>query len=341
MRVIRARDLVALESEIRQAQARFGLVGPVRVTSCFEAGRDGFWLHRFLCSIGVANRVVDSSSIEVNRRARRAKTDRLDVVKLLVLLQRYESGERGAWRVVRVPSEADEDLRHSSRELESLKKERTEHCNRIRALLATQGVDLGSSASAPRRGLDRLRQWDGRELGPVLRSRLEREQQRLTLVEAQIRELERQRLERIKAPSCQAERQIAQLVGLRAIGPKSAWLFATEFFSWREFKNRREVGALSGLAPTPYQSGNDLHHEQGISRAGHPRIRSMAIEIAWGWLRWQPQSHLSQWFGERFGSAGGRSRRVGIVALARKLLIALWRYLQSGELPEGAELKTA
>ena len=119
------------------------------------------------------------------------------------------------------------------------------------------------------------------------------------------------------------------------------FVFATEFFSWREFKNQREVGALAGLAPTPYQSGNDLHHEQGISRAGHPRIRSMAIEIAWGWLRWQPQSHLSQWFGERFGSAGGRSRRVGIVAVARKLLIALWRYLQSGALPEGAELKAA
>lgn len=338
LRTVRARDLVSLKEEIRRAKERFELPPEAGVTSCFEAGRDGFWLHRCLLSIGVESRVVDSSSIEVNRRQRRAKTDRLDVIKLLVLLLRYESGEKGVWRVVRVPSVEEEDLRQLGRELESLKKERTEHRNRIRGLLAAQGVDPGSGGSALRHSLDRLRLWDGSELPPVLRARLEREQQRLDFVEVQVQELEKQRREQVKKPVCRAEAQVAQMMGLRGIGIKSAWLFATEFFSWRQFRNRRQVGGLAGLAPTPYRSGG-LNHEQGISKAGNPRVRSMAIEIAWGWLRWQPQSEMAQWFCTRFGKAGGRSRRVGIVALARKLLVSLWRYLETGVIPAGAELK--
>jgi transposase len=341
LRTIQARDLSALQEEIRRAKERFNLPAQARVASCFEAGRDGFWLHRYLLSIGVESRVVDSSSIEVNRRRRRAKTDKLDAIKLVDLLRQYESGERKKWSVVRVPSVAAEDLRQLGRELESLKKERTEHSNRIRALLAAQGVDLGSGASALRRSFDLLRLWDGSELPPVLRARLEREQQRMEFVEVQIRELEQQRQAQVKAPVCRAEEQVGKLLQLRAVGIKSAWLFVSEFFSWRELRNRRQVGSLAGLAPTPYTSGNDLRREQGISKAGNPRIRAMAIEISWGWLRWQPDSELSRWFLTRFGKAGGRSRKVGIVALARKLLVALWRYLETGVVPAGAQLKPA
>jgi transposase len=339
LRTVQARDLSALQEEIRRAKERLDLPAQARVASCFEAGRDGFWLHRYLLSIGVESRVVDSSSIEVNRRRRRAKTDRLDVIKLAALLLRHEAGEK-VWSVVRVPSVAAEDLRQLGRELESLKKERTEHSNRIRALLAAQGVDLGTGASALRRSFDPLRLWDGSELPPVLRARLEREQQRMEFVDVQIRELEQQRAEQVKSPVCRAEEQVGKLLELRAIGIKSAWLFVSEFFSWRELRNRRQVGSLAGLTPTPYTSGN-LDHEQGISKAGNPRIRAMAIEISWGWLRWQPDSALSQWFWARFGKAGGRSRKVGIVALARKLLVALWRFLETGIVPAGAQLKPA
>jgi transposase len=341
LRTVQARDLSALQEEIRRAKERFDLPAQARVASCFEAGRDGFWLHRYLVSIGVESRVVDSSSIEVNRRRRRAKTDRLDAIKLVDLLRQHESGERRVWSVVRVPSVAAEDLRQLGRELESLKKERTEHSNRIRALLAAQGVDLGTGASALRRSFDLLRLWDGSELPPVLRARLEREQQRLEFAEVQIQELEQQRKEQVKAPVCRAEEQVGKLMQLRAIGIKSAWLFVSEFFSWRELRNRRQVGSLAGLAPTPYTSGKDVHREQGISKAGSPRIRAMAIEISWGWLRWQPDSELSRWFWTRFGKAGGRSRKVGIVALARKLLVALWRFLETGIVPAGAQLKPA
>jgi transposase len=339
LRTVQARDLSALQEEIRRAKERFDLPAQARVTSCFEAGRDGFWLHRYLLSIGVESRVVDSSSIEVSRRRRRAKTDRLDATKLVAQLLRHEAGEK-AWSVVRVPSVAAEDLRQLGRELESLKKERTEHSNRIRALLAAQGIDLGTGASALRRSFDPLRLWDGSQLPPVLRARLEREQQRMEFVDVQIRELEQQRTEQVKAPACRAEEQVGRLLELRAIGIKSAWLFVSEFFSWRELRNRRQVGSLAGLTPTPYTSG-DVDHEQGISKAGNPRIRAMAIEISWGWLRWQPDSELSQWFWARFGKAGGRSRKVGIVALARKLLVALWRFLETGIVPAGARLKPA
>jgi transposase len=341
LRVIAARDLAALQFEIGRAKERFGLSPEAGVASCFEAGRDGFWLHRYLVSVGVDSRVVDSSSIEVNRRQRRAKTDRLDAEKLLTQLMRSQTERKKGWSVVRVPGVAEEDLRQVGRELEQLKKERTDHSNRIRALLAAQGVDLGSGAAALRRPLDRLRLWDGRELLPVLRARLEREQARLEFVDGQIQELEQQRLSQVKAPACRAEEQTAQLMHLRGIGIKSAWLFTTEFFSWREFRNRRQVGGLAGLAPTPYSSGSSVRSEQGISRAGNARIRSMAIEIAWGWLRWQPQSEMAEWFWQRFGKQSGRSRRVGIVALARKLLIALWRFLETGTIPTGALLKAA
>jgi transposase len=341
LRTIKARDLMALGEEIRRAKERFGLAASARVLSCYEAGRDGFWLHRYLVSVGVENQVVDSSSIEVNRRQRRAKTDKLDVIKLGVLLGRYDSGEKKVWSVVRVPSVAEEDGRQVGRELESLKKERTEHCNRIRGLLASQGVEVGAGRVGIRRGLEAVRLWDGSALASDLRARLERERERLELVETQIQALEKQRCERVAQPAGSALEQVRQLLLLRAIGINSAWLFVMEFFAWRQFRNRRQVGGLSGLSPTPYSSGDGLKREQGIDRAGNVRVRAMAIEIAWGWLRWQPQSELSRWYRERFGKGNSRSRRVGIVALARKLLVALWRYLETGEIPTGAELKAS
>jgi len=304
-------------------------------------GGTGFGCTGTWCRWEWRNRVVDSSSIEVNRRARRAKTDQLDAMKLVVLLVRYESGEKKVWSVVRVPNVSEEDGRQLGRELESLKKERTSHCNRIRGLLASQGVDVGAGRVGIRRGLEAVRLWDGSALPADLRARLERERERLELLEAQIQTLEKQRRERVAEPVGRALEQVRQLLQLRAIGMNSAWLFVMEFFGWRQFRNRRQVGGLSGLSPTPYSSGDKLQHEQGIDKAGNVRVRTMAIEIAWGWLRWQPQSELSRWYRERFGKGNSRSRRVGIVALARKLLVALWRYLETGLIPAGAELKAS
>jgi len=336
---IAARDLEALQREIVRAKARFGLCEAARAVSCFEAGRDGFWLHRYLGSIGVENRVVDSASIEMNRRARQVKSDGVDVQKLLSQLVRSETGEHVRWSVVRVPSVEQEDGRQLSRELETLKQERTAHRNRMRGLLASQGVDLKIRRGF-REKLPLVKLWDGSSLSEDLRSRFEREWERLELLEKQIADLEKQRRDRISQAQ-EPVSQIAQhLCKLKSIGLNSAWLFSGEFFAWRQFRNRRQVGSLAGLAPTPYQSGDRLHREQGISRAGNERVRNMAIEIAWAWLRFQPRSQLSLWFQERFGKGGSRSRRIGIVALARKLLVALWRYLETGEVPDGAELKS-
>lgn len=338
-RTISARNLAALQEEIGRAKVRFGLAESSRVVSCFEAGRDGFWLHRYLESLGVKNRVVDSASIEMNRRARQAKSDGVDVEKLLSLLIRSETGERVRWSVLRVPSVEQEEGRQLSRELETLKKERTAHRNRMRGLLAGQGVDLKIRRDFRVR-LQQVKLWDGSSLSEDLRSRFEREWERLELLEKQVADLERQRRDRISQGKGSVA-QVAQcLCRLKSIGLNSAWLFSGEFFAWRQFRNRRQVGSLAGLAPTPYQSGDRLHREQGISRAGNERVRSMAIEIAWAWLRFQPQSQLSLWFQERFARGGSRSRRIGIVALARKLLVALWRYLETGEIPAGAALKS-
>jgi transposase len=338
-RTIAARDLAALQEEIGRAKARFGLSECSRVVSCYEAGRDGFWIHRYLESVGVKNRVVDSASIEMNRRARQAKSDGVDVQKLLSLLVRSETGERVRWSVVRVPSVEEEDGRQLSRELETLKQERTAHRNRLRGLMASQGLALKMRRDF-REQLQQVKLWDGSSLGQDLRGRFEREWERLELLEQQIAELEKQRRDRLSKAQEPVAQVAQRLCRLKSIGPNSAWLFSGEFFAWRQFRNRRQVGSLSGLAPTPYQSGDRLHREQGISRAGNERVRSMAIEIAWAWLRFQPGSELSRWFQERFARGGSRSRRIGIVALARKLLVALWRYLEAGEIPAGAQLKS-
>jgi transposase len=306
--------------------------------SCYEAGRDGFWLHRYLLSCGIDNVVVDSASIEVNRRKRRAKTDRIDVRKLMHMLLRYHGGEQLVWSVVNVPSEAAEDGRQLHRELESLKKERTMHRNRLKSLLIQQGIVVSNPSSRKFLiELEKLRSWDGKELPADLKSRIIREHARLRMVEEQIYALGKQREKRVAAADSDAMKQIEQLMTLVGIGMNSSWKFVMEFFAWRNFKNGKQIGALSGLTPTPYDSGGS-QREQGISKAGNARVRTLAVEMAWVWLRFQPQSRLSQWYTQRFGQGGKRMRRIGIVAMARRLLIDLWRYLEQGVVPEGARL---
>ena len=336
-RNIAARDLDALEREIRLAKKRFGLPETAPVLSCYEAGRDGFWLHRYLVEHGVQNLVVDSSSIEVNRRQRRAKTDRMDVGKLLGQLIRYRSGEKKVWSVVRVPGPKDEDDRQLHRELSTLKKERTRGINRIKGLLASQGVRLAVKAGFPQR-LESARTWDGSALLPRLHARLEREFERLELVGRQIKQLERQRVQEVRHSPDPKVDQVRALLRLNGIGLNSSWQFIMEFFGWRQFRSGKEVGGLSGLAPTPYQSGSS-YREQGMSKAGNRHIRAMAVEIAWGWLHYQPESALTRWYEQRFGHGDSRIRKIGIVALARRLLVELWRYLETGAIPEGVVLK--
>ena len=337
-RTVVARDLAGVRGEIARAKQRFGLPATCSVKSCYEAGREGFWLHRWLEAEGIDNRVVDASSIEVNRRLRRAKTDRMDATRLMVLLVRFWYGERRVWSVVRVPSVEEEDRRHLHRELLTMKRDRTRLANRIQGLLANQGLRVNWRKPLPRQ-LDALRSWDGAPLAQGLRARLDQEQERLELLNRQIEALEATRRERIRAGSAEpVVGKVSQLLTLQGVGSNSAWLYVMEFFGWRQFRNRREVGALAGLTPTPYQSG-ESHREQGIAKAGNRHVRAMAIEIAWGWLRFQPESALARWYETRFGHGSSRLRRIGIVALARKLLIELWRFLETGVVPEGAVLK--
>jgi transposase len=338
-RTISARDRVAVRRDIARAKQRFGLSADAPVKSCYEAGREGFWLHRWLVSEGIDNSVVDASSIEVNRRLRRAKTDRMDATRLLLLLVRFFGGERSVWSVVRVPSAAEEDRRHLHRELLTAKRDRTRVANRIQGMLANHGLRVDWRRSLASQ-FDALRLWDGSPLPAGLRERLTREEERLALLSGQIDALESTRRERIRAGNDTATLQVQQLLALQGIGSNSPWLYVMEFFAWRRFRNRREVGALAGLTPTPYQSG-ESNREQGIAKAGNRHVRAMAIEIAWGWLRFQPDSSLTRWYQARFGHGSSRLRRIGIVALARKLLIALWQYLETGVVPEGAALKPA
>lgn len=337
LRTIAARDLAGLLKEIAKAKARFGLADDATVVSCYEAGRDGFWLHRWLVSQGIDNVIVDSSSIEVNRRRRRAKSDCLDAAKLVTMLLRYHAGERKVWSVARVPSVADEDGRHLHRELITVQDERTEHTNRIKAFLAGQGIALASVTAKFPEELAKLRCWDGSELGADLVQRLLREFARWQLADQHVKELENERKQRIRSEDTPHVDQVRRLLELAGISLSGSWLLVYELFAWRKFTGRRQVGAIVGLTPTPYQSG-DSNREQGISKAGNRMLRRMMVELAWGWLRWQPNSELSRWYERRFAYHGKRARKVGVVALARKLLIALWRYVDQGEIPAGARL---
>ena len=275
----------------------------------------------------------------MNRRRRRAKTDRIDARKLLSMLMRYHGGERKLWSVVRVPSVEQEDGRNLNRELEVLNKERTMHRSRIRGLLAQQGLEVKNPSSKKfLEELEGLRSWDGKALPVDFKARVVREYGRLRVVEEQMKLLRKERERRVESGDSVALRKVAQLRSLYGIGVVSSWDFVMEMFGWREFRNRREVGAFLGLTPTPYDSGGS-QREQGISKTGRGRMRALSIQIAWLWVRLQPQSKLSRWYMGRFAGGGSRMRRIGIVAMARRLLIDLWRYLEYGVVPEGARVK--
>lgn len=337
VRQIAAGAVDRLCEEVARAKARFGVPVEARVVSCYEAGREAFWVHRWIEAHGWTNYVVDSSSIEVNRRARHAKTDRLDLEGLLRLLERYVQGEDRVWHVVRVPTDAEEDARHVPRMRETLQQERTRVINRLHGLLTTQGVEIPLRADFRER-LETARRWDGTPLPAGMAQRLRREWAHLEFLDRQLTEVDATRATRPLDATTKTGQYVARLQTLRGMGAIGAWSLVTEIFGWRQIRNGRELGALVGLVPAPYQSG-ETHHDQGITRAGNRHVRRMAVQLAWSWLRYQPLSALSRWYHARFGR-GRRLRRIGIVALARKLLIAWWRYLETGVVPEGALLKS-
>jgi transposase len=333
-RSVPARDLDRLAQEIAKAKARFRLPPEAPVCTCYEAGRDGFWLHRALTDRGIDNVVVDSSAIEVNRRHKHAKTDPVDAAKLLNLLCRYHGGERKVWSVVNVPAVADEDRRQLHRGLKDLQRQQTECSNRIKGLLASQGLDAAVDADF-RTTLAQLRNWVGEALPAGLQQRVLQEFVVWEALHRQVRDAANEQERRLRVGQEPYLEKVRRLMGLKAVGVRSAWILVLELFAWRDIKNGKELGALVGLTPVPYDSGKSKR-EQGISKAGNKHVRGLIVELAWLWLRWQPGSALSQWYQRRFGSGNKRARKVGIVALARKLLIALWRYVEQGELPEGA-----
>ena len=335
-RTIAAGDEEGLRREIVAALQRFGLSAATPVRSCYEAGRDGFWVHRRLERLGVRNVVVDSASIEVSRRRRRAETDRLDAEALLRRLIRYWLGERDQWKIVHVPSVEVEDARHAERTLAMLTAERTRARNRLHGLLATQGLRLRLT---PQFGaqLATLATPEGRPLPPGVVARLQVTWRLLQGIEQERREARQAQAVQARAGATPAAVRTQRLRQLRGIQVGSAAVLAKEVFA-RDLRNRREVGALSGLVPVPYQSG-EAGHDQGISRAGLKAVRRILVELAWSWVRWQPDSELTRWYRTRFGTGGGRLRRIGIVALARRLLIALWRYSEQGIVPAGAVLR--
>jgi transposase len=333
---IQGGDVEALLALIvqRQKQAETKLGRPVRIACCFEAGYDGFWLHRWLCARGVENRVLDAASLLVDRRARRAKTDRLDAAGLLRTLMALERGETQVCRVVHVPTPEQEDARRRSRERTRLVVERGQHTNRIKALLMTQGIrDFEPTRRDWQERLDGLHTADGQPLAPCLRAELRCECQRLWQVIEMVAEIEAELREATQAKDGTA----ARLTRLRGTGLAFATVLDQEVF-FRDFRNRREVGGYLGLAPSPWQSGR-VRRDQGIAKAGNPRARRTAIELAWLWLRHQPESALTRWFHERVGSSKGRMRRILLVAMARKLIVSLWRSVTVGIVPEGAVLK--
>ena len=329
--------LLALLDSVR-ARASGKLGSMPKVVCCYEAGYDGFWLHRLLMAAGISNLVFDPASIAVEQRSRRAKTDRIDGELLLRTLMAHLRGEPRVVRIVRVPSVEQEDARRASRERDRLVKEQTGHTNRIKALLRLVGLAVGY----PRRRdwlnwLERQRDRQGQPMSPHLLAEVTREHARLMLVREQLAALEQaQATQSSLVPAAMAERRDL-LQRLKALGPAFATTLTNEVF-YKDFRNRRQVGAYCGLASSPWRSGG-IDREQGISKAGNPRARLKAIELAWLWLRHQPESELSRWFHTRTANAGKRARRVAIVALARKLIVALWRYLTTGLVPAGATMK--
>jgi transposase len=344
---IAAWDFEALMVQVAKAKAAMGLPAETPVTSCYEAGQEGFSVHRRLEQLGIRSLVIDAASVEVSRRARRAKTDRLDVEMLTTKLLAHLRGEK-AFAVVRIPPSEAEGARHEQRELQDLKVERARHRQRIQAWLLTEGIVEPWSAKLLEK-LDKLRTIDGRALEASMIQRIRDEAERLELVSAQIARIAKERAQALKAVEAMTESEalatgdlrafrVRTLAQMKGIGATGAFRLVFECFGWRRFRNRREVGAAFGLAPSPFASGT-LDREQGIAKLGNGALRSLVIELSWLWLRYQPASKLAQWFQQRFGSVGGRQRRVGIVALARRLVIALWKYVEYGVVPEGALTK--
>jgi transposase len=326
-----------LREQLGKVKAKWSLPEDTRVVSCYEAGRDGFWLHRQLAELGIDNQVVDAASIEVSRRARRAKTDRLDAQALLEKLMRYAHGERRVWRVVRVPDPQWEDLRQLHRERGQLLKDRTRARNRLIGKLVAQGIRLQPDKGFVQR-LEEVRLFDGQAVPPHLKAGLVREWERLQVVEGQLRTVEGEIQTLIKDHDALAG--VRALMALPGVGWVGAWTLVLEIFGWREIANRRQLASLVGLVPSPYNSGS-MARDQGISKAGNRRVRALLIQLAWLWLRYQPQSKHSRWFQERFGAGSKRQRRIGIVGLARRLVVDLWRFLESGLVPEGGRVKVA
>jgi transposase len=333
-------DLIALSGVLARARAKAEESGkPARILSCYEAGFEGHWLHRWLSDKGVTNYEVDASSIEVSRRARRAKTDRIDLAQLMRTFLAYLRGEPRVCSMVRVPTPEEEDRKRRTRERERLLQERTAHTNRIKGLLHAQGIrDAMPLKPGFLSGLEKVRTGDGRALSPHLKDEIRHEHERLILVHKQIKALEAQNLAAHRAPAKgSTEEKVVQLAQLRGIGPIIAQPLVNEAF-YRDFQNRRQVGSCFGLTDTPYNSGGSKR-QQGISKAGNHRARTAAIELAWLWVKHQPDSALSHWFRARVGVVKGRIRKIAIVALARKLMVALWRYLETGLIPIGAVMR--
>lgn len=322
-----------------QALATRRVGAPVAIAVIQEAGLDGFWIHRLLVENGIESHVVEPASIAVNRRPRRAKTDRIDGEMLVRTLMAWARGERRVCSMVRPPDPQEEDRRRLSRERTILLQERIQHTNRIRGLLFGQGIDNYDPIRSDRRSrLAQLRTGDGRPLPDHLKAEILREIDRLELTLVQLRTVERERDALLgEATESVSGTAPAALLQLRGIGPELASVLWFEGL-FRHFNNRRQVAAYAGLAPSPWQSG-ETGREQGITKAGNPRVRRAMIELAWLWLRHQPGSDLSRWFVARVGDGRGRIRRIAIVALARKLLVALWRYVMQGVVPQGATFK--
>jgi transposase len=310
-----------------------------RILVCYEAGYDGFWLARVLAKTGTECRVLDPASIQVNRRARRVKTDRIDVLALLRALVATDRGERHVCAIVRVPSVEEEDARRSHRERQRLIRERTGHINRIKGLLFAQGIrDIKPKLRRTRIDFAALQTAEGHPVPHRLRRELEREYARLALIETQLREVETER-DTADAQDPVVERKRQMLVAVQGVGGTSAAILAREVFA-RSFGNRRQLGSYLGLTPSAYDSGS-VTRSQGISKAGNSWARRILIEVAWLWQKYQPASPLSAWYIQKTTGQSSRIRRIMLIALARKLAISLWRYLETGLIPEGVVMARA
>jgi transposase len=335
---VKGGDTEALMAKLLMACNRCAKVSGKKpsILLCYEAGYDAFWLARFLKERGIECLVIDSASMQVNRRSRRAKTDRIDLGKLLTGLIAWCRGERHVWSVVRIPSIDEEDLRRSRRERSRLISERTAHVNRIKGLLFAQGI-RGINVKTRYKALqvDKLLTGEGQPVPPRLAREIAREIARLALLQQQIAAAEEERDK--AATSCtETEKKRLQLLALKGIGPTGSAVMAREVY-YRQFRNRRQVAGFLGLASSPYASGQ-LERCQGISRAGSGPVRSTIIQIAWLWIKHQPKSAITQWFVKRTEDQSQRMKRIMIVAVARKLAVAFWRYVELGLVPQGATL---